>query len=282
MRLIRLSLRVAPVLFWGFGAGCVAAQGAAPGGDAAADPGTPVQTQEPAAQADMPALPQRFSGQQASGITAQAQGPVAILVLDFDQAYLRSAWGRNSQQEAEAVAREIYAENTRLEEDLIAGEQALKEERDSLTPAEFRRRAEAFDARAQTIRRERAEVLRDFEARNQADRNAFVQATLPAAAAIMQERGAAVVLDRQQALIAANAVDITDELVIRLDASLGEGPGFPDSVPEPQSGAASGAATEVVTRPDEASSADAPAGENGDGSEAASEEHGSEEAEPGQ
>lgn len=180
---------------------------------------------------------------QATATPAPAPAPVAdpprqavamgVLVLDVDQAYGASAWGRRAQGDLEAAAREIEAENVRLEDQLTAEEQALTAERDSLPPAEFRARAEAFDIRAQNIRRERRQVAVDLGSRAQADRNAFLEATLPVIAAIMQERNAGVVLDRRQTLAAINAVDITEELVLRMDETIGDGGSLPDlPVPE--------------------------------------------------
>ncbi|MBA4489728.1 OmpH family outer membrane protein [Paracoccus sp. S1E-3] len=153
--------------------------------------------------------------------------PMAVLVLDVDQAYESSAWGRRAKAEIEAAAREIEADNRRLEAQLTSEEQALTAERVTLAPDAFRRKAEEFDARAQTIRRERAQVARDLGSRAEADRNAFLNASLPAVTALMQEHQAAVVLDRGQTLLAATSIDITTQLVERMDATVGAGSGLP-------------------------------------------------------
>ncbi|WBU58100.1 OmpH family outer membrane protein [Paracoccus sediminicola] len=155
--------------------------------------------------------------------------PTGVLVVNFERAFAESAWGRNAVEGMQQAASAIDAENRRLEDQLTAEEQALTAERDSLSASAFRQKAEAFDNRAQSVRRERAAVLDAFQEQDQAMRNAFFQASLPVAAELMQERNAAIILDRQQAVIAANAVDITDALVARLDETVGEGPGFPDA-----------------------------------------------------
>lgn len=112
---------------------------------------------------------------------------MAVLVLDVDQAYETSAWGRRAKTDVEAAAREIEADNKRLEAQLTAEEQALTAERNTLAPDAFRRKAEEFDARAQTIRRQRAEVARDLGSRADADRTAFLNASLPVVTTLMQE-----------------------------------------------------------------------------------------------
>ncbi len=153
--------------------------------------------------------------------------PMAILVLDVDQAYETSAWGRRAKADIEAAARQIEADNKRLEAQLTAEEQALTAERATLAADAFRRKAEEFDARAQTIRRERAGVARDLGSRADADRNAFLNASLPVVTTLMQEHHAAVVLDRRQTLLTATSIDITAQLVERMDATVGAGAGLP-------------------------------------------------------
>lgn len=154
--------------------------------------------------------------------------PVAVLVLDVEQAYDASAWGKRSQEQLKTAAREIEAENKRLEAQLTAEEQALSAERPTLDPAAFRKKAEAFDARAQQVRRDRAEAVRALNARADADRSAFLEASLPVVTALMQERDAAIVLDRRQTLLAISTADITAELVRRMDETLGEGGPLPE------------------------------------------------------
>lgn len=181
----------------------------------------------------MPTLPEAAT----SGAVATLAGPaeqhaMAVLVLDVDQAYISSDWGDRAQRDIEAAARDIEAENARMEGQLESEEQALAAERDGLTPAEFRARAEAFDTRAQNIRRERRQAAIDLGSRAQADRNAFVEASLPLIAGIMQDRMAGIVLDRRQVLVAVNAVDITEALVERMNAEVGDGGELPDLPPE--------------------------------------------------
>ena len=161
---------------------------------------------------------------------AQALG---VLVLDVEQAYVSSAWGKRAQIDIEAAAREIEAENLRMEDQLVAEEQALAAERASLSPAEFRTKAEAFDTRAQTVRRDRRQAAVDLGNRAQADRNAFLDATLPIIAGLMQDRSAGLVLDRRQVLAAVNAVDVTQDLVRLMDQDVGDGGHLPALPPQP-------------------------------------------------
>ncbi|MDO5605871.1 MAG: OmpH family outer membrane protein [Paracoccus sp. (in: a-proteobacteria)] len=184
--------------------------------------------------------------------------PLTVLVLDVELAYAVSAWGRRAQSDIEAEARRIEAENTALEAQLTAEEQALTAERAALDPATFRQKAEAFDSRAQSIRRERAQVARDLRTRAQSDQSAFLDAALPIITALMQERHAGIVLDRRDALLAIAEVDITDDLVVRMDESVGAGSGLPEL---PETGAGQGVpAPDTGEVPAQSALPDAPAG----------------------
>ncbi|TKW67043.1 MAG: OmpH family outer membrane protein [Paracoccus denitrificans] len=193
-------------------------------------------------QGDNPVTPPRDLLPDPAGGTTASRGPdeqatdqqssvLAVLVLDVEQAYASSAWGKRAQADIETLAREIEAENLRMEDQLVAEEQALAAERASLSAADFRKKAEAFDTRAQTVRRDRRQSAVDLGSRAQADRNAFVEATLPVIAGIMQERSAGIVLDRRQVLAAVNGVDVTRELVARMDEQVGDGGQLPELPP---------------------------------------------------
>lgn len=153
---------------------------------------------------------------------AAPQSPV--LTVDQNRLFALSAWGRRAQADLEAEGQKIAAEHERIAAALSAEEESLTAQRQSLEPAEFRTLAEAFDSRATEIRRERAQVVEDLNARAEADRDAFYQAAFPVMAEMMHERGALAVLDRRTVFISVDAIDITDDLVERLDASLGSGP----------------------------------------------------------
>ncbi|WP_165455684.1 OmpH family outer membrane protein [Paracoccus subflavus] len=160
---------------------------------------------------------------------------IPLLTVDQEALFSRSAWGRRTQRVLEETGREVAAENERLATQLAAEESELTDQRPTLDPAEFRRLAEAFDARATAIRRERAQVVEDLNGWAEADRAAFYRAALPLMGEMMQERGAVAVLDRRTVFVSLDAIDMTDDLVARLDADLGDGQGtVPLTVPQDQ------------------------------------------------
>lgn len=155
-----------------------------------------------------------------------------LLTVDQDRLFTESAWGKRALLAFEENGRRIAEDNERLAEQLSAEEALLTRQRAGMEPGAFRQRAEAFDTRATTVRRERAQAVQELNAGLDADRTAFYQAALPVMGALMQQRGAVAVLDRRTVFVSLDAIDITSDLISRLDATLGEGPA-PTQAPPP-------------------------------------------------
>lgn len=145
-----------------------------------------------------------------------------VLTVDQDRLFAGSAWGQRAQRDLEARGQQVAAENERLAEQLSAEEARLTEQRTTLAPEAFRKLAEDFDRRATGIRRERAQAVEQLNQSADADRTAFYQAALPVMGEMMQERGAVAVLDRRTVFVSLDAIDITADLIQRLDTTIGD------------------------------------------------------------
>lgn len=149
--------------------------------------------------------------------------PSALLTVDQDSLFRQSAFGRRVADEIEARSRALAAENRALEAELVAEELALTEARPTLDPAEFRARADAFDARVQAIRAEQDRKSRDLAAFQKSEEERFAAAIGEVLTDIARTRGALAVIDRRLLLVSADEIDVTAEAVARIDARLGEG-----------------------------------------------------------
>lgn len=182
----------------------------------------------------------------------------ALMTINQDELFMNSVWGQRVQAYIEARSVEIAAENDRIADELAAEEQELTTLRGTLTPEEFSRRADEFDARVVEVRRTRDVVGRELQQAADEERTAFFRAALPILADVMRERGAVAVLDQRMIFVAAESIDVTDLLIARLNAEVGEGPARLPQGPNPNpatapqgttgaapDGAASGAATQT-------------------------------------
>ncbi len=157
-----------------------------------------------------------------------------VLVLDQDRLFQQSRFGQASFSRDQTAARALEAENARILADLIAEEQALTTQRATLPPEEFTRLADAFDQKAERIRREQDAKLAALVKAREADRTAFLRAIVPILGELLREKGAAAVLDATGVVLFSPDHDITDEATRRIDAVLTTLPtGAPESAPVP-------------------------------------------------
>jgi len=171
---------------------------------------------------------------------AQAQtAPPPVLTLDQERLFQNSTEAGRISAEIEKRAGELSTENRRIEAELTAEEEELTLARETLDPEEFRALANAFDQKVQRIRLEQDSKERELQRLRDEERQNFLNRITPVLAEIAGERGALMVLDRRVVLLSADAIDITDAVIARIDARP-QGPEVPP----------------IVIVPDEAPSAD--------------------------
>lgn len=159
----------------------------------------------------------------------QVQSPV--LTLDVDRLLAETAFGRRLTADILARGEALKVENDRIASDLTAEERSLTERRPGMDPEAFRAEANAFDERVQRVRTEQDAKQRALEAAVGEGRDAFLRAATPTLARLMQDSGAAVIIERRDVFLSASLVDVTDEAIAAIDAGLGDGADL--ALPEP-------------------------------------------------
>lgn len=154
---------------------------------------------------------------------AQAQEvQSSLLTLDQDQFFLESDFGRAAIERERAATAALEEENQRIQAELVAEEQALTDQRKSLSPEEFSARAAAFDEKVERIRAEQDAKAQALVAKREEERKAFLQVAGPVLNEILGERQATVILDKRLVIVSLSAIDITDEAIAKLNAALAE------------------------------------------------------------
>ena len=161
--------------------------------------------------------------QQAQGLFNSGNVESLILTISPERLYSESAFGQRITLEVEEEGAAIAAENRQIEAQLTAEERELTEIRDTLDPVSFREQANAFDEKVQQFRREQDEKARTLGQRTEEARRALLSAAQPVLSQLMLESGAVAILDRRAVLLSADAVDITEEAIDRVNARIGDG-----------------------------------------------------------
>lgn len=151
-----------------------------------------------------------------SVLPARAQD-LPIRLLDEDRLLGESELGRRVVARIRAEEQALEEENRQLADQLAREEQELTDARATLTPEEFRTRADAFDQRVEEIRAERAQRGEEFARFSEAEVQRFFEIAFPVIAELMREEGIVAIVKPEAVIVALEAFDITGEAIARLD-----------------------------------------------------------------
>jgi Skp family chaperone for outer membrane proteins len=151
-----------------------------------------------------------------------------VLTLDQDRLFAQSAFGQRAVRGLEDASAALAAENREIEARLTAEERDLTDRRASLPADQFRALADIFDAKVVATRQSQDQKARELNTRAEAERARFYELAFPVLLRIVQESGAAVLLNDRAIILSADAIDITDLAIARVDAEIGDG-----AAPEP-------------------------------------------------
>lgn len=150
-----------------------------------------------------------------------------ILTIDQEKLFAESMFGSAALVRLQQGKEALVAENLRIEGGLEVEERDLTARRATLPAAEFRALADAFDAKVEGVRAAQQTKYTDLTASHEEDRRRFFAAALPTIGGLMQELGAVVVMDKQTVVVSLRQVDVTDVVIARLDADIGDGSAVP-------------------------------------------------------
>lgn len=146
-----------------------------------------------------------------------------VLTIDSERLFRDSAFGQRVAAEIEAKGTELAAENRQIEADLEAEERELTDKRATMDPEAFRELADAFDEKVQQTRAAQTAKGRALNTLLDQEREVFLNAAAPVLERLMREAEAAVILERRSVFVSASAIEITDDAIALLDATLGSG-----------------------------------------------------------
>jgi len=152
---------------------------------------------------------------QAQGLSYSVAGESQVLVLDIRRALNESNAGQLILEKYKAAIIALNNEFNILQTQLIAEEQELRDLRSSMEVSEFVKLAEAFDQKSTQAREEyrlRKQAI-DDELNENTDRLARILSQY--AGEVMEEKGATVVLMKNQVIVSSNAIDITSGVMER-------------------------------------------------------------------
>lgn len=143
----------------------------------------------------------------------------SFLILEQERLLSDSRLGREIIAVNEAEAQELREEGQRLDLQFEQEERMLSERRDTLDPEAFRELADAFDEKVVATRREQDEKAQALAERSELRRRDFFRRVGPVLLEILEVTGASAVIEQRWVLVSKQELNITDEVIARLDAA---------------------------------------------------------------
>ena len=154
---------------------------------------------------------------------AAQEGAPQILIIDSDRIFFETLYGRRISDDMAALVAQLQTENEQIVATLTEEERSLTVRRPAMTPEAFRAEADAFDAKAQEVRRARDAKNVDLQNSAAEERAKFEDRVQGIIGSIMIERGAVLVMEQRNVVMSVRAANITDDVIVRVDAELGDG-----------------------------------------------------------
>ncbi len=143
-----------------------------------------------------------------------------IVIIDYMEIQRNSLAGKDLLRQAENYRAELEAETQRLQTDVRQTEAQLTSQRDFLSEDALQEKASAEQQRLSAAERELRDRSNQIQlAARKAEQE--MQSTLtPIYQEIMKEHGANIIMDRSQMILSGPGMDVTREVIEKLDAAL--------------------------------------------------------------
>jgi len=166
-----------------------------------------------------------FSALIAAALPAAAQTPPAapapiIGVVDVDEIQQESAAAKAVRVQAAKYRQDFQSQGSAEEAALRAQQQAIEQERKSLSPQELADKARAFDASVAEYQRRELARRRAFEKSFNIAMTKVQQAMFEATREVAMAHGANVILPRGQVLLFDDKMNMTKEIIALMDKAL--------------------------------------------------------------
>lgn len=167
------------------------------------------------------------------------RNPPPFLILEQDRLLSGSAFGQEIIALNEAEAQQLRQEGEILDRQFEAEERDLTERRATMDPEAFRELADAFDEKVVATRLAQDEKAQALAERSDQRRREFFRQVGPILLDVLEATGAAAVIEQRGVLVSKQDLNITDEVIKRLDAAHAAGQ-VPETAPDSEGGQADG------------------------------------------
>lgn len=151
---------------------------------------------------------------------AYAQAAPAIVVVDMSRIAAESAASKSAEPQLKAKFESVQARAKTLGEQFRGEYESLQKAQPSMAKEAFQAKAKELQQRQVTAENEVRGKEQDYGRSVQYVRQQILEAVNPIITAVMREKGASIALDREVTLATAQSLDVTNDVLTRLNAAL--------------------------------------------------------------
>ena len=156
----------------------------------------------------------------AQGATAQAAKEAKIVVVDVQEIYRTSLAGKDLLSQIETHRAELEAEAAKYQQDARDEQTELERQQAILSPEAFEEKRRGIGQKYTSIQTDLRDKARRLQiAQSKSDRE-LQSALVPIYQEMLRDHGANLILDRGQIVLPGPGLDITREVIEKLDATM--------------------------------------------------------------
>lgn len=169
-------------------------------------------------------------------VVAQQLSPAIIVIVDMERIVNDSAAGKQAGTEIQTKVTNLQARGTTLQNQLKTEAEAIQagQANKSLAGAALDQRVQAFGQKQQQAQQEMARLESDIQRSRQFVIKQISDAANPIVTTIMREKGASIALAEGATLQHSASLDVTNDVVARLNTSLPRVSSTPPAAPAGQ------------------------------------------------
>tara|TARA_B100001121_G_C18299305_1_gene438969 strand:- start:11 stop:568 length:558 start_codon:yes stop_codon:yes gene_type:complete len=144
----------------------------------------------------------------------------SIGVLDLNKVLLESKAAKNAAEEIDEIAKNIENELINSDENMIKEQNKLVEAQSIMAPEAFELKRKEYEEKVQNYNIERQNKLISVDKLVENSRNEILTFLKPILEEISETKGITVILEKGTVLLNAETMDITDEVIKKLNKAL--------------------------------------------------------------
>lgn len=153
-------------------------------------------------------------------VAAEKLEPPVIAIVDMQRVLRESIAAQDMRQRIESHRTEFQTNINQLDESLRAEEQELKRQQAILAPEAFSQKRRQFEEKVTEVQRSVQERIRALDLVLAQATREIEKALVPILIALSEERGFDIAMASNQFIFATKSLDITDEVLTRLNEQL--------------------------------------------------------------